>query len=162
LKRKLYSKLYLLEELKRYGDKFGKVPTVRELKKEGDFPNEKPFLKYFGSWANALREAGLVNFNCIRCNKEFIGDSHAAKHCPECRKRQHAYLGLRFKVFNRDNFTCQYCGRSPLKDKVVLEVDHIHPKSKGGEESIDNYITACSECNIGKRDIIITRHKRFI
>jgi len=55
---------------------------------------------------------------------------------------------LRFDVFKRDSFTCQYCGRTP--PAVVLEVDHVIPKSKGGPNRIENYITACFECNRGK------------
>lgn len=66
------------------------------------------------------------------------------------------YIKLRFSVLNRDSFTCIYCGRSPSKDKsVVLHVDHKIPKSKGGEDSIDNLVTACAECNLGKGDILI-------
>ena len=56
---------------------------------------------------------------------------------------------IRFQVFKRDKFTCQYCGRSG----VELEADHIVPKSKGGSNDIDNLITACKACNRGKRDI---------
>jgi len=61
---------------------------------------------------------------------------------------------LRFEVFKRDLFKCQYCGRTP--PDVVLELDHINPKSKGGKGNIDNYITACFECNRGKRDNLLT------
>jgi 5-methylcytosine-specific restriction endonuclease McrA len=45
---------------------------------------------------------------------------------------------LRFEVFKRDSFTCQYCGKTP--PLVVLEVDHIHPVSKGGSCGMDNLI----------------------
>ena len=62
--------------------------------------------------------------------------------------------GLRFKVLKRDGFRCQYCGRS-AKDGAVLEVDHIIPKSKGGTNDMDNLITACRECNRGKRDKLL-------
>jgi len=55
---------------------------------------------------------------------------------------------LRFDVFKRDTFTCQYCGSAP--PKVVLEVDHISPVSKGGDNDIDNLITSCFDCNRGK------------
>ena len=55
---------------------------------------------------------------------------------------------LRFKVFKRDLFVCQYCGATP--PSVILEVDHIHPVSKGGKNGIDNLITACFSCNRGK------------
>lgn len=54
----------------------------------------------------------------------------------------------RFNVFKRDSFTCQYCGSTP--PKVVLEVDHINPVSRGGKNSVDNLITACFDCNRGK------------
>jgi phosphoserine phosphatase len=55
----------------------------------------------------------------------------------------------RFEVFKRDSFTCQYCGRSA--PDVMLQVDHIHPKSKGGEDDLLNLITSCVECNQGKK-----------
>ncbi len=55
---------------------------------------------------------------------------------------------IRFDVFKRDNFKCQYCGRTP--PAVILELDHIIPKSKRGADNIDNYATACFDCNRGK------------
>ena len=58
---------------------------------------------------------------------------------------------MRFDVFKRDNFKCQYCGRTP--PKVALEVDHITPKAAGGQDSINNYVTACFDCNRGKSSI---------
>lgn len=60
----------------------------------------------------------------------------------------------RFEVFKRDSFTCMYCGRTP--PTVTLEVDHIHPTSKGGSDEIDNLITACWDCNSGKSDRLLT------
>ena len=57
---------------------------------------------------------------------------------------------VRFEVFKRDNFTCQYCGgKAP---QVVLEVDHIEPVSKGGTNDILNLVTSCFDCNRGKSD----------
>jgi len=56
---------------------------------------------------------------------------------------------LRFDVFKRDGFTCQYCGVHPSSG-VVLEVDHIIPVADGGSNNIDNLITACFACNRGK------------
>lgn len=64
-------------------------------------------------------------------------------------------LTLRFKVLARDGFRCVYCGRSPSEDGVKLEVDHVFPKSKGGTDSMDNLVTACWECNQGKKDMVI-------
>ena len=55
---------------------------------------------------------------------------------------------LRFEVFKRDRFTCQYCGRA--SPDVVLEVDHIKPVCNGGNNGIMNLITSCLDCNRGK------------
>jgi len=62
---------------------------------------------------------------------------------------------IRFEVFKRDGFTCQYCGKHP--PEVTLEVDHIHPKSKKGTDDINNLITACFDCNRGKTNIELKR-----
>ena len=55
---------------------------------------------------------------------------------------------LRFEIFKRDGYQCQYCGNTP--PSVVLEVDHIHPVCEGGGNGEDNLITACFDCNRGK------------
>lgn len=55
---------------------------------------------------------------------------------------------LRFEVFKRDEFACQYCGATPPGS--VLEVDHIDPVALGGLDEMDNLITACFACNRGK------------
>lgn len=61
---------------------------------------------------------------------------------------------LRFEIFKRDGFQCAYCGKSP--PEVTLEIDHIEPRSKGGQDDIDNYITSCFDCNRGKSNIRLT------
>lgn len=55
---------------------------------------------------------------------------------------------LRFEVFKRDKFTCQYCGRAA--PDVTLHVDHIEPVAAGGETTLLNLVTACADCNLGK------------
>ena len=55
---------------------------------------------------------------------------------------------IRFEVFKRDGFTCQYCGKKP--PDVILHVDHIHPISKGGTNDLINLVTSCADCNLGK------------
>lgn len=64
--------------------------------------------------------------------------------------KKHISKATRFEVFKRDKFTCQYCGESA--PDVILHVDHIDPKSKGGSNNITNLITACASCNLGKSD----------
>lgn len=57
---------------------------------------------------------------------------------------------LRFQVFARDEFTCQYCGRTPDQDEVVLHVDHTVSVKDGGTNDMENLITSCRDCNYGK------------
>jgi hypothetical protein len=65
-------------------------------------------------------------------------------------KRKAVGNKLRFEVFKRDSFKCQYCGRSA--PDVILNVDHLHPHAKGGDANILNLVTSCFECNSGKSD----------
>jgi 5-methylcytosine-specific restriction endonuclease McrA len=55
-------------------------------------------------------------------------------------------------MFARDQYTCQYCGRHEreLNRREGLNRDHVVPKSKGGENTWTNCVTACSSCNSKK------------
>jgi 5-methylcytosine-specific restriction endonuclease McrA len=64
--------------------------------------------------------------------------------------RQPLSKSVRFEVFKRDAFKCQYCGAEA--PNVLLHVDHIKPVEGGGTNEITNLITACATCNSGKRD----------
>lgn len=56
----------------------------------------------------------------------------------------------RKNIFVRDGYRCMYCGaRAP---RVVLELEHIIPKSRGGQNSWDNLVAGCHACNQKKRD----------
>lgn len=50
-------------------------------------------------------------------------------------------------VFARDGWECQYCGR-----RGSLTMDHIVPRSKGGETSWENVVACCAGCNRRKGD----------
>lgn len=49
----------------------------------------------------------------------------------------------RREIFLRDNHTCQYCGQRGGD----LTVDHVVPRSRGGEHTWENVVTACRTCN---------------
>ncbi|WPT15217.1 hypothetical protein PSENEW3_00003158 [Picochlorum sp. SENEW3] len=53
----------------------------------------------------------------------------------------------RRNVMLRDGLMCQYCGKT--KD---LTLDHVIPQSKGGPNTWENLVTACSPCNTRKGD----------
>ena len=54
----------------------------------------------------------------------------------------------RFNVFLRDRFSCQYCG--DFFPAPELTFDHVTPRSKGGQTTWENVVTACSPCNLVK------------
>lgn len=62
------------------------------------------------------------------------------------------FYALRFRVLSRDNFTCQYCGA--FAPNVVLQVDHRIPVAAGGTDDLENLVTACTACNLGKGDLL--------
>jgi hypothetical protein len=63
-------------------------------------------------------------------------------------KRQSVSKKLRFEVFKRDSFTCQYCGHKA--PDVVLHIEHITPVAAGGKNTLMNLVTSCVDCNLGK------------
>lgn len=63
-------------------------------------------------------------------------------------KRKSLGKKVRFEVFKRDSFKCQYCGATA--PDVVLQVDHIKPVAEGGTDEMVNLITSCQPCNSGK------------
>ena len=67
---------------------------------------------------------------------------------PHPSKRKGIPQKIRFEIFKRDSFTCQYCGQE-VPD-IVLNVDHINPVKNGGDNNITNLITSCFDCNSGK------------
>jgi hypothetical protein len=64
------------------------------------------------------------------------------------KKRKGLSVKVRFEVFKRDNFKCQYCGAAA--PDVLLQADHIQPVAGGGEDDLLNLITSCVGCNGGK------------
>jgi len=52
-------------------------------------------------------------------------------------------------LFVRDNYTCQYCGRtkSELKEHEFLTRDHVIPRARGGTDAWTNVVTSCNKCN---------------
>ena len=56
----------------------------------------------------------------------------------------------RRNVMKRDRYTCQYCGAQP--DFEQLSVDHVVPRSRGGETGWGNCVTACDMCSARKGD----------
>ena len=63
---------------------------------------------------------------------------------------------LRRKVIERDNYTCQNCGKY-MPDEVGLQIDHIVPISKGGKSVFSNLQVLCSKCNGSKSNKVLKK-----
>ena len=66
------------------------------------------------------------------------------------RRRREAASMKRLRIFMRDKFRCQYCGEKKRAGELTL--DHILPRSRGGDNSPVNVVTACMACNNRKGD----------
>ncbi|MFD2937086.1 HNH endonuclease [Spirosoma flavum] len=69
---------------------------------------------------------------------------------PELDSYQFVRAGLWYQVLARDQWTCLSCRRSTKEHSIILHVDHILPRSKGGKDELSNLQTLCLKCNIGK------------
>ena len=49
----------------------------------------------------------------------------------------------RYEIFNRDRYTCQYCGDQSRH----LTLDHVIPRYRGGQHTWENVVSACVACN---------------
>jgi len=66
------------------------------------------------------------------------------------RRQREASGSKRLRIYIRDKFRCQYCGEK--KPPIELTLDHIQPRSRGGDNSPVNVVTACIKCNNRKSD----------
>lgn len=132
------------------------LSALRERSEDGYAPPQIPSLRpslstyryRFGSWTNACSAAGLLS----RSGTKKPSAKQSRIDVPGRVKKPS--LSRRFRVLQRDKFTCQYCGGTPQKG-YVLNVDHVIPRSKGGSNEIENLITACELCNAGKGTVLL-------
>lgn len=134
--------------------KLGKQPSSKKLSKKASKFSVGTYEKRFGSWNNALKAfieyIKNNNINVLPVDRPQTEVTSSNKTPRDINWR------LRAKILIRDNCICQMCGASPAKDAdVVLHVDHIYPYSKGGETVEENLRTLCSQCNIGKSDMVV-------
>jgi 5-methylcytosine-specific restriction endonuclease McrA len=52
-------------------------------------------------------------------------------------------------VMARDGHTCQYCGAR------ADSIDHVVPRSRGGDHTWENVVASCRPCNVRKRDRLL-------
>jgi 5-methylcytosine-specific restriction endonuclease McrA len=67
-------------------------------------------------------------------------------------RQAHRRKITRRAVFARDGWACQYCG-----SRSNLTVDHVIPRSKGGQSSWENIVASCGPCNRRKGDSLLAQ-----
>ncbi|HRF53391.1 MAG TPA: HNH endonuclease [Aquimonas sp.] len=139
----------LFENLLTLWQHYGRQPRRSELAKPPSSISQGPYKRRFSSWTGAL-EAFVAyaneNLNGLPASLEDSTTKAKTSRDPSLR--------LRWRVLQRDRFTCCACGASPaLSPGVELHVDHIVPWSKGGETALENLQTLCSVCNLGKSNL---------
>src|SRR3954449_3960149 len=58
---------------------------------------------------------------------------------------QQARALSRKNILMRDRYACQYCQKSG--NSAQLTLDHVHPRSRGGESTWENLVACCHTCN---------------
>ena len=163
----------MFKEIGRIWVKLGRQPTSTDIKNRLSVFSLNTFTRRFGSWRKALVAfINYVNNDNNHTNKvdRSMPSGTSVKYKSTGRNKSkvthesefHRHktqrdpnLRLRFRVLERDHFSCCICGASPAKDSSVeLEVDHIKPWSRGGETVLDNLQTLCSKCNLGKSNLM--------
>jgi len=138
----------LFENLLVLWQHYGRQPRRSELASPPSAISQKPYNRRFGGWTAALHAfVGYANSSDLDSPAQ---GAHTSTPSRRTTGRAPS-LRLRWKVLQRDRFTCCGCGRSPATSTgIELQVDHKTAWSKGGETLLENLQTLCSDCNLGK------------
>lgn len=138
---------------------YGRQPNFAELNQPPSTVGSKAYVRRWGGWRAALGAFIKYINQEPKTAEEIVSEKNSteisASSTPFVTPSRSISLSLRYKVLSRDRFRCVICGRSPAKDSnVELHVDHIHPWSKGEQNTEENLRTLCFDCNLGKGDKI--------
>lgn len=125
---------------------YGRQPRRSDLASPPSTISQSPYNRRFSGWTAALH--AFVSYS----NSSDIDSPNQRVSVPSRRTTgRDPSLRLRWKVLQRDRFTCCGCGRSPATSTgIELQVDHVIPWSNEGETTLENLQTLCSDCNLGK------------
>lgn len=131
-------------------DDFGRMDGRPAILRARCFPLRVDHIKDedITAWLDALVAVELIRIEGDRLR--IVDWTHHGIHRPRDPRRPilTEWLELRRQIFERDNFTCRYCGKRGGR----LHCDHIIPLSRGGSSDVENLATACQSCNCRKHD----------
>ncbi len=87
----------------------------------------------------------------IEACRKFRAERKAAEPRPEVGESEIDYYNVRenrIRIFERDGYKCRYCEKQLTRFTATL--DHVKPVAEGGDNSINNLVTACLGCNSRK------------
>lgn len=110
------------------------------------------FVSYdFDSWIELSELSALEK----QPDEDYLLTTHCELRVPRiCRLTRFERMPLqavrfnRKNLFARDGYQCQYCGQKPPTNKLSL--DHVIPRSLGGQTTWENIVCCCLRCN-GKK-----------
>jgi len=74
---------------------------------------------------------------CVKIKQKRIRSSDDTNYYTDPKKRK--------EIFERDKYKCHYCGQTVTVENATL--DHLIPRSKDGDDSKENLVVSCFECN---------------
>lgn len=103
----------------------------------------------------------LKESQCAFCNDPYImkraNQTYCSHYCKDAASYSRALLKIDaspYKIFERDGFRCFYCQKSSVEDRVKLVLDHVMPRTYGGDNGIGNLVSCCEGCNNQKRHFL--------
>ena len=148
-KHSYISKEELMRNMKKVWDSLGRQPVYKDMCYPLSGYGGSTYIKKFGSWQKSLEAFVVKQAGGIKYKRDYKARLYKSKR--KHKSRLNINLSLRYNILKRDNFKCRLCGASPaIKRGVTLHIDHIIPRSAGGETISENLQTLCSDCNYGK------------
>ena len=103
------------------------------------------------SWQDAIKAVFMDRVNIVSCYDTYVRSPSFEMKLPSVVSLK-SYVKparypafTRFNLFLRDRFNCQYCGA-----RHELTFDHVVPRSRGGQTTWENVVSACAPCNLKK------------
>lgn len=142
----------LMKNLENVWRSLGKQPSYQDMNSTISNYSAGTYENRYGSWNQALEVfGGEVKKADFESRSKIIPPRIKSEGHQTSRSINYR---LRYLVLRRDDFKCQYCGRSPSTTPgLELQPDHVVPWSAGGETTLENLRSSCKDCNTGKSDL---------
>ena len=106
----------------------------------------------FSTWMEEDCPEGMLSVQAVS-RRIRVPEVIVLTHCDRYLKPRVAFT--RRNVFRRDAYTCQYCSKKCSGDD--LSIDHVVPRSRGGQGSWTNCVVACRRCNERKANRLLSQ-----